>query len=196
MEILTVVVPDLIRYSKDYFMDNSLFQQIEHVRKGTLPAAVGPHPIRTMVDGIDYCATAIQVPITTQKKCDLVLHDCEKVSMDSAHLAEFLGEDTVFTLGKNKEGNVFFLLADRNPDKVLHAPEITKVMASMIQLTTNLKLRELKEIEQFRIPIELAGSFMLMVKCRENGKRTLELFDENMTQVGFVNGFVWREIVV
>lgn len=38
--------------------------------------------------------------------------------MDSAHLAEFLGEDTVFTLGKNKEGNVFFLLADRNPDKV------------------------------------------------------------------------------
>lgn len=80
--------------------------------------------------------------------------------------------------------------------QVLHAPEITKVMASMIQLTTNLKLRELKEIEQFRIPIELAGSFMLMVKCRENGKRTLELFDENMTQVGFVNGFVWREIVV
>lgn len=61
MEILTVVVPDLIRYSKPYFMENSLFQQIEHIRKGTLPAAVGPHPVRTMVDGIDYCASAVQV---------------------------------------------------------------------------------------------------------------------------------------
>lgn len=72
--------------------------------------------IRLVTDAIYHLP--FEVPITTQKKCDLVLHDCEKVSMDSAHLAEFLGEDTVFTLGKNKEGNVFFLLADRNPDKV------------------------------------------------------------------------------
>uniref|UniRef100_A0A1I7TJI3 DUF1858 domain-containing protein n=2 Tax=Caenorhabditis tropicalis TaxID=1561998 RepID=A0A1I7TJI3_9PELO len=196
MEILTVVIPDLIRYSKDYFMENSLFQQIEHVRKGTLPAAVGLHPIRTMVDGIDYCATALQVPMATQKKLDLALHECEKVTLNSEHLAKILGEDTVFTLGKNPEGTVFFLLVDRNPEKVSHAPEITKVMASMIQLTTNLKLRELKEIEQIRLPIELAGSFMMMVRCEKDGKRSLELYDENMTQVGFVNGFVWREIVV
>ncbi|CAO4385570.1 unnamed protein product [Caenorhabditis nigoni] len=196
MEILTVVVPDLIRYSKDYFMDNSLFQQIEHIRKGTLPAAVGLHPIRTMVDGSDYCATAIPVPMVTQKKCDLVMHECEKVSLNSAYLAEILGKDTVLTLGQNKDKTITFLLADRNPEKVCHTPEITKVMASMVQLTTNLKLRELKEIEQIRLPVELAGSFMMMVKCEENGKRSLELYDENMTQVGFVNGFVWREIVV
>ncbi|PIC18575.1 hypothetical protein B9Z55_024419 [Caenorhabditis nigoni] len=196
MEILTVVVPDLIRYSKDYFMDNSLFQQIEHIRKGTLPAAVGLHPIRTMVDGSDYCATAIPVPMVTQKKCDLVMHECEKVSLNSAYLAEILGKDTVLTLGQNKDKTITFLLAERNPEKVCHTPEITKVMASMVQLTTNLKLRELKEIEQIRLPVELAGSFMMMVKCEENGKRSLELYDENMTQVGFVNGFVWREIVV
>lgn len=69
-------------------------------------------------------------------------------------------------------------------------------MAAMVQMTTNLKLRELKEIEQIRLPMELTGSFLLSVKCEENGKRSLELFDENMTQVGFVNGFVWRDIVV
>ncbi|EGT43170.1 hypothetical protein CAEBREN_07924 [Caenorhabditis brenneri] len=137
-----------------------------------------------------------EVPAVTQKKLDLFLHDCEKVALDSAHLAEILGKDSVFTLGKNKEGNVFFLLVDRDSEKVCHTPEITKVMASMVQLTTNLKLRELKEIEQIRLPIELAGSFMLMVRCEDNGKRTLELFDENMTQVGFVKGFTWREIVV
>ncbi|UMM41899.1 hypothetical protein L5515_017950 [Caenorhabditis briggsae] len=196
MEILTVVVPDLIRYSKDYFMDNSLFQQIEHIRKGTLPAAVGLHPIRTMVDGSDYCATAIPVPMVTQKKCDLVMHECEKVSLNSAYLSEILGEDTVLTLGQNKDKTITFLLADRNPEKVCHTLEIAKVMASMVQLTTNLKLRELKEIDQIRLPVELAGSFLLMVKCEENGKRSLELYDENMTQVGFVNGFIWREIVV
>ncbi|CAI2357177.1 unnamed protein product [Caenorhabditis sp. 36 PRJEB53466] len=196
MEILTVVVPDLIRYSKDYLMENSLFQQVEHIRKGTLPAAVCPHPIRTMVDGIDYCGSAIQVPIATQKKCDIVLHDCEKVSLNSDHLAGILGADTVFTLGKNKEDNLYFLLVDRNPEKVAHAEEITKVMAAMVHLTTNLKLRELKEIAQIRLPVALAGSFLLSVKCEENGKRSLELFDENMTQVGFVNGFAWRDIVV
>uniref|UniRef100_A0A8R1HMF6 Uncharacterized protein n=1 Tax=Caenorhabditis japonica TaxID=281687 RepID=A0A8R1HMF6_CAEJA len=118
MEILTVVVPDLIRYSKDYFMENSLFQQIEHIRKGTLPAAVSAYPVRTMVDGIDYCASAVQVPIATQKKFDIMLHDCEKVNLNSEHIANVLGEDTVLALGKNKEGTIYFLMVDRNPEKV------------------------------------------------------------------------------
>ncbi|CAI5454472.1 unnamed protein product [Caenorhabditis angaria] len=196
MEILTVVIPDLIQFSRPRFLENSLFQQLEHVRKGTLPVAVGPNPVETMVDGISYCANVIQIPNNKQKKCSILFNQTEKVPLTSKVFNEVLGEDTVLTLGKTKDEKTFFIIVDRECTQVVLTEQITKLMDAMIRLTTNLKLRTLTEIERIRLPIELTGSFTLSITCGENGDRFIEIFDENMTQCGFVEGFVWLDTVV
>ncbi|CAB3400387.1 unnamed protein product [Caenorhabditis bovis] len=196
MEILTVVVPDLVRLAKKHLMENSMFLHLEHVRKGSLHANIGPHPVKTMADGIEYCALAVQIPHYKQKKCPIVFNDCEKVAISSDVLSAIDEKDTVVTFGKTKNESIYFFMFDRNTEKALHADAITRIAECLIRLTTNLKLRQLIEIEAVRLPVELTGSFIMSIKCEEAGNRTIEIYDENLTQVGFINGFIWKDIVV
>ncbi|CAD6187595.1 unnamed protein product [Caenorhabditis auriculariae] len=197
MDLLTGVVPVLVRQAALKHFSNSLYQQLEHVHLGILPTGVlGLHPVTTLYNGNTFSASASEVRHTTSYKCQIDFQNTEELKVDLGVLKTKFEDQPNFTFGKTKDNKQYFVIAAlKDVQKEVSIEDLLFTCGALLAIKHDLRHKEILQIAKVQLPIVITESFTVCLNFPSADNTEIDIFDENMTHCGSIRGIEYKQTI-